>query len=79
MISDAGAIGDSRHSTMMSKKSKRHQFADKTSNLYEVPPEPYKKFRKENVTKTYKKANDHLYNQINEEAKSIASNLGLDN
>ena len=48
-------------------------------SLYEVPPEHYKKLRKENVTKTYKKANDHLYNQINEEAKSIASNLGLDN
>jgi len=54
-------------------------FADKTSNLYEVPPEHYKKLLKENVTKTYKKANDHLYNQINGEAKSIASNLGLDN
>ena len=33
----------------------------------------------ENVTKTYKKANNHLYNEMNEEAKSIASNFGLDN
>ena len=53
-------------------------FADKTSNLYEVPPNHYMKLLKENVTKTYKKANDHLYNHINEEAKSIATNLGLD-
>ena len=48
------------------------------SNLYEVPPNHYRKLLKENVTKTYKKANDHLYNHINEEAKSIATNLGLD-
>jgi len=44
-----------------------------------VPNEHYKKLLNENMTKTNKKANKHLHNKIIEEAKLIATNLGLAN
>ena len=47
-------------------------FADKTSNIYEVPPEQHEKLLLENITKTYKKAPKKLEKSINLEAKNIA-------
>ena len=52
-------------------------FADKTSNIYEMPLEEYNKLLKENITKTYKHAPPMLEASINFEAKHIASKLAL--
>ena len=53
-------------------------FADKTTNIYKMPPEQYNKLLKENVTQTYKKAPIKLEKSINSEAKSIASKYGIE-
>ena len=53
-------------------------FADKTTNLYEIPPNDYKRLLHENITKTYKKSTKRLENAINMEAKHIAENIKLD-
>ena len=54
-------------------------FADKTTNLYPVSKENYKKILKENVTKNYKKAKSGICNEINEEAADMAVDLKLEN
>ena len=46
-------------------------FADKTSNIYKVPPQEYKKLLKENITKNCKKSPERLEKAINMEAKNI--------
>ena len=51
---------------------------DKTTNLYEMPPNDYKKLLYENITKTYKKSTNRLGHAINMEAKHIAKNIKLD-
>ena len=51
--------------------------ADKTTNLYEMPPNYYKRLQYENVTKTYKKSTNRLEHAINMEAKHIAKNIKL--
>ena len=53
-------------------------FADKTTNLHEIPPNDYKRLLPENITKTYKKSTKRLENAINMEAKHIAENMKLD-
>ena len=53
-------------------------FADKRSNIYEMPEEQYKKVLHDNVTKTYKKAPPKLETSINLEAKNIAELINLD-
>ena len=50
-------------------------FAHKINNIYKVTPEQYKKFLKDNVTKTYKKSSDLLEKSINMEIKQIAKKL----
>ena len=52
--------------------------ADKTSNLYLVETESYNKLLKDNISKTYKKTNNNSLQEINLEAKKIASQLNLD-
>ena len=52
-------------------------FADKTSNIYEMPLGEYNKLLKQNITKTYKHAPPKLEASINFEAKHIASKLAL--
>ena len=52
-------------------------FADKTNNIYKATPEQYKKFLKDNVTKTYQKSSDLLEKSINMEIKQIAKKLEL--
>ena len=52
--------------------------ADKTRNFYEMDKTSYDKLFIQNVTKTYKKADNSSYNNINNEAKSIAKKLGID-
>ena len=52
-------------------------FADKTNNIYKATPEQYKKFLKDNVTKTCKTSSDLLEKSINIEIKQIAKKLEL--
>ena len=52
-------------------------FADKTRNLYDLDRDSYMKLLTNNVTKTYKKANNQVYNDINREAKELASKLDI--
>ena len=53
-------------------------FADKTSNIYEMPKQQRRKLLHDNVTKTYKKAPPKLETLINLEAKNIAEFINLD-
>ena len=52
--------------------------ADKSNNLYKVSKDTYSKLLQDNITKSYKKSNVILINNINEEAKVIAAELKLD-
>ena len=52
-------------------------FADKTRNLYRMDRSTYDKLHTENVTKSYKKAEPNIYNNINLEAKKIAIDLKI--
>ena len=51
--------------------------ADKTSNLYEVDKNLYNKLLKDNITSTYKVAEDNLESEINIEAKAITDELEI--
>ena len=52
-------------------------FADKTKNIYEVPPTEYNKLLTENVTKSYKLGHEGITDDINEELRNISSNLSI--
>ena len=53
-------------------------FVEKTTNLYELPPNYYKQLLHENITKVYKKSKKRRENAINMEAKHITENIKLD-
>ena len=53
--------------------------ASKSNNLYKVNKGTYSKLLQNNITKSYKKSNVILINNINKEAKVIAAELKLDN
>ena len=53
-------------------------FADKTRNIYEMKPDQYNKLLHENVTATYKLANEQALEKVNQVAKNIASDLNVD-
>ena len=52
--------------------------ADKTSNLYKLPPEEYKRLLINNVTKEYKKCTTNDVLKTNKDAAKIAQNLNLE-
>ena len=52
-------------------------FADKSSNIYKMDPEKYKKMLKENVTEGYKKAPNQKIDQINQEASLIIARKSI--
>lgn len=52
--------------------------ADKTTNYYTVTKDDYNKLLLENITKTYKKANNNIPEKINSEAKTLAKNFGVE-
>lgn len=52
--------------------------ADKTTNLYEMPTEQYKKLLHDNITKSYQKTNPSTVNEIDIETKTFAKKLELD-
>ena len=60
-------------------KSSKKAFipADKTRNMYEMDKSDYDKLLQENITKTYKKCDIKTYDNINMEAKRIASKLNI--
>ena len=51
--------------------------ADKTRNMYEMDKATYDKLLQENITKSYKKTTNETVNNINKEAKKIATELGI--
>ena len=51
--------------------------ADKTTNLYKVPADDYKKLIKDNITTNYKKTNSTVKARIDREAKKISKRLDL--
>ena len=53
-------------------------FVDKTTNLYEIPPNDYKQLLHGSISKTYKQSTKRMGNAINMEAKSTAKNIKLD-
>ena len=53
-------------------------FANKTSNIYELPEQQHEKLLHDKVTKTYKKAPPKLETSINLEAKNTAGLFNLD-
>ena len=53
--------------------------ADKSTNLYSMSRESYKKLPNENITKNYKKSCDDTKNKIDCKGKGIASKLELYN
>ena len=53
--------------------------ADKTTNVYKVPVNEYKKLLSNNVTANYKKAEEDLQLSINQEAREIATQYSLEN
>ena len=55
-----------------------YAFAEKTTNIYKLLPQDYKKLLHENITKSYKKSATHLEKSINLEAKEIAAGVKLD-
>ena len=54
-------------------------FADKTRNIYEMEAKTYDKLLTENVTKTYKHAENNTFQKIEKEHNIIASSLGISN
>ena len=51
--------------------------ADKTRNMYEMDKSQHDKLLQENITKTYQKSDRTKYNEINTEAKTIATKLKI--
>ena len=52
--------------------------ADKTTNKYNMSVDDYNKLLTENITSAYRKSDEEVVNSINNEAKSIAKNLKID-
>ena len=51
--------------------------ANKSNNLYKISKDTYSKLLQDNITKSYKKSNVILINNINKEVKLIAAELKL--
>ena len=56
-----------------------YAFADKTANIYKLPPQDCKKLLHENITKSSKKSPTRLEKSISLEAKEIAAGIKIDN
>ena len=62
----------------INKSDKVFVFADKTTNIYELETDQYKKLLNDNVTKDYAHTKNQTVKEISKEAKKIAKNLELD-
>ena len=63
--------------TKIKKSKKIIVSADKSTNLYKMEVDQYRKIVKENVTKTYKKAPETTEKDINQDASKIVTKLKL--
>ena len=54
-------------------------FADKTRNIYEMEATTYNKLLTQNVTKTYKHAQQNCFEEIEKERQNIANMLNISN
>ena len=61
------------------KSDKVYVAADKTTNMYKMNKDQYKKLILENITSNYKKTDEDFMNEINKEANDIAIGLELEN
>ena len=52
--------------------------ADKTTNFYKLEPSTYNDLLRQNITKSYKKAQPNTTRAIHSENKNIATKLGID-
>ena len=53
-------------------------FADKTTNLYEIPPGQYRTLLSNNIAKIYRRADSNTKRNINKEAKNLSKELNLE-
>ena len=53
-------------------------FADKSTNLYELPKESYEKLLHDSITQTYKKAPVNAKRKIDRESKKFDKNLRME-
>ena len=53
-------------------------FANKTTNLYEMPPDQYKTLLNNNITKTYRETNSNAKRDIDKEAEKLSKDLNLE-
>ena len=53
-------------------------FADKSTNLYELSRENYRKLLHDNITQTYKKAPNNAKRDIDRKTKSFAKTLKIE-
>ena len=62
----------------ISKNNNLYLIADKTRNIYEVSKDTYNKLLHDNVTSTYVKTPRSAIDDVNTEARNIATSLGID-
>ena len=67
-----------QYAAKVNNSDKIFLMADKTTNIYQVSVDFYKKLLHDNITKDYKIAEHHVEKLINEEAKGIAKDLELE-
>ena len=60
------------------KETKLLIAADKTTNFYKLEPSTYNDLLRQNITKSYKKAQPNTTRAIHSENKNIATKLGID-
>ena len=53
-------------------------FANKTTNLYEMPPDQYKTLLNNNIAKTYRETNSNAKRDIDKEAEKLSKDLNLE-
>ena len=62
----------------INNNSNVYLIADKTRNIYEVSKDKYNKLLLDNVSSTYKKSPHSAIDDVNEEAREIATKLGIE-
>ena len=52
-------------------------FANKSRNVYELDKTQFEKLLRENITKSYRKADEQFVNSVNQELNNIATKLDM--
>ena len=52
-------------------------FANKSRNVYELDKTQFEKLLRENITKSYRKADEQFVNSVNQELNNIATKLDI--